>query len=90
MTPFDDNIIMERLFDKLDRLESKIDEKADRIDGKIDDLCDRTTKLETKYDIHTDNEKAKSERKEKIFYGVLGVFGLVISLVELIRSGIIG
>ena len=79
MSPFDDNTIIDRLFDKLDH-----------IDTKIDDLCERMTKQETKYDIHIESEKVKSDRKEKVFYGVLAVIGSIVSIVELVRSGIIG
>lgn len=79
MSPFDDNSIMIRLFDKLDN-----------IDAKIDDLCNRMTKQETKYDLHIESEKAKSDRKERIFYIVIAFIGTVVSLIELSRSGIIG
>lgn len=79
MTPFDDDLLINRLFDKLDG-----------IDTKIDDLCDRMTKQETKYDIHIDGEREKSEKKEKRFYMILGLVGGIVSIVEVVRSGIIG
>lgn len=79
MSPFDENTVIDRLFDKLDQ-----------IGGKIDDLCDRMTKQETKYDLHIEDGKVRAERKDKVFYGVIAIFSVVISLIELVRSGIIG
>jgi hypothetical protein len=79
MSPFDDNTIIDRLFDKLDN-----------IDNKIDDLCNRMTKQETKYDIHIDGEKSKAERKEKRFYVIMAIFAGIVSVIELVRGNIIG
>lgn len=79
MSPFDDNTIIDRLFTKLDN-----------IDDKIDDLCNRMTKQETKYDIHIEAEREKSDRKEKLFYVVMALVGGIVSIIEVVRSGIIG
>lgn len=79
MSPFEDDTIMNRLFDKLDH-----------IDSKIDDLCNRMTKQETKYDLHIEEGQRKSQKKERVFYAVLAFIGTVVSLVELSRSGILG
>lgn len=79
MSPFDDHTIIDRLFVKLDN-----------IDSKIDDLCERMTKQETKYDLHIEGEKSKFERKEKIFYVILGLIGSVVSIIQVVSSGIIG
>lgn len=79
MSPFDSDDVMNRLFDKLDM-----------IGEKIDDLCNRMTKQETKYDLHIEDGKNRAERKDKVFYGVIAIFGIVISVIELMRSGIIG
>lgn len=79
MSPFDDNVVMDRLFDKLDH-----------IDSKIDDLCERITRQETKYELHIDSEKSKTERKEKTFYVCMAVLGGIISIIEVVRSGVIG
>lgn len=90
MSPFDDDIIITRLFEKLDNLELKIDSKADNILVKVDDLCARVTKIETINATVTDLAKSKAEKKEKIFYVVLGLIGAIVSIIEVSRSGIIG
>ena len=79
MSPFDDNTIIDRLFVKLDN-----------IDCKIDDLCSRMTKQETKYDLHIEGEKEKSDKKERRFYIIMALVGGIVSIVEVVRSGIIG
>lgn len=79
MSPFDDSTIIDRLFVKLDN-----------IDNKIDDLCERMTKQETKYDLHIEGEREKSEKKEKRFYIVMALVGGIVSIIEVVRSGIIG
>lgn len=79
MSPFDDHTIIDRLFTKLDH-----------IDEKIDDLCERMTKQETSYNLHIESEKSKFERKEKIFYCILGLIGGIVSIIQLVSSGIIG
>ena len=65
MSPFDDDLIMNRLFDRLDQMEAKIDLKADNILSKV-------------------------ERKEKIFYITLGLVGGIVSIIQVVSSGIIG
>ena len=79
MTPFDDQYIVDRILNKLDG-----------IDGKIDDLCDRVTKNEIILHTHLDTEKEKSEKKEKKFYVFMAIVGVVISIVEMVRSDLFG
>ena len=90
MSPFDDDLIMNRLFDRLDQMEAKIDLKADNILSKVDDLCSRMTRQEVRYDGQIEEGKAKKENTDRKIYIILGVFGAVISLYEVIKSGIIG
>ena len=90
MSPFDDDLIMNRLFDRLDQMEAKIDLKADNILSKVDDLCSRMTRQETRYDDHVQGKKDRKENTDRKIYIVLGIFGAVISLYEVIKSGIIG
>ena len=79
MSPIDDQFIVSRIFEKLDG-----------IDAKIDDLCDRTTKHEIMLANHLEEGKTRMERKEKRFYMILGLVGGIVSIVEVVRSGIIG
>lgn len=79
MSPFDDDLIVNRLFDKLDN-----------IDGKIDDLCTRVTTIEVTSATINAIAQSKVERKEKVFYVVLGLIGAIVSIIEVTRLGIIG
>lgn len=79
MSPFEDDLIVNRLFDKLDH-----------IDGKIDDLCTRVTTIEVTSATINEIAKSKVERKEKVFYVVIALIGGIVSIVEVVRSGIIG
>ena len=79
MSPFDDEFIMDRILNKLDG-----------IDSKIDDLCDRVTKNEIILNTHLESEREKSEKKEKKFYMFMAIVGVTISIVEIIRSGMLG
>ena len=79
MSPFDDEYIVDRILNKLDG-----------IDGKIDDLCDRVTKNEIILNTHLESEKEKSEKKEKKFYMFMAIVGVTISIVEIVRSGMLG
>ena len=90
MSPFDDDIIMTRLFDKLDSLEAKIEDKANKIEVKVDDLCTRVTKIEVVNATVAEIAKEKADKKEKTFYVVMALVGGIVSIVEVVRSGIIG
>ena len=79
MTPFDDEFIMDRILNKLDG-----------IDSIFDDLCDRVTKNEIILNTHLESEKEKSEKKEKKFYMFMAIIGVSISIVEIVRSGMLG
>ena len=90
MSPFDDDIIMTRLFDKLDSLEAMIEDKANKIEVKVDDLCTRVTKIEVVNATVAEIAKEKADKKEKTFYVVMALVGGIVSIVEVVRSGIIG
>lgn len=79
MSPVPDEFVIERIFEKLDG-----------IDTKIDDLCDRTTKNEVILTTHLESEKEKAEKKEKRFYVIMALVGGIVSIIEVMRSGIIG
>ncbi len=94
MSPIDDEIIISRIFDKLEIIDQKIDQKIDHLDmkitPKIDDLCERVTKVETITTTHLESEKEKSEKKTRNFYIIMAVFGGIVSLFEIARSYING
>ena len=73
----DNDTILNRIFDKLDKF-----------DGKVDDLCERMTKIETTITDHLNMLKSNEERKDrnfKIGFGVVGVvFGFYAILKELL------
>lgn len=79
MTPFDDNYMVDRILNKLDGM-----------DIKIDDLCARMTKNEVILNTHLDFEREKAVKKEGKFYVFMAVIGLGLSIMEIIRSGIFG
>ena len=90
MSPFDDDLIINRLFDKLDNLETKIDERANKLEEKVDDLCNRVTTIEVTSATINSIAKSAVERKEKIFYVTLGLTGGIVSIIQVVSSGIIG
>jgi len=45
--------------------EKYVTDKLEAIDHKVDDLCDRTTRLETTYQYHVEDEVNKKAQKFK-------------------------
>jgi len=68
----DDEIILSRLFDKLDKIEKS-----------VRDLCDRLTTVEIGHNNHLNELRASREDKDKrIYYAIAGV-GTFLSLLQI-------
>jgi len=70
-----DEIILNRIFDKLDT-----------IDGKVGDLCDRMTKTETKIEAHLEEGKRRQASREKRFYVINAIIGTAVTVYVTFRE----
>ena len=57
--------------------EKYVTDKLEAIDSKVDDLCERTTRLETTYQYHVEDEVNKKAQKFKY---ITAIFGLITSI----------
>ena len=70
-----DELFAQRIFDRLDKF-----------DTKIDDLCDRMMKVEIDVTNHLGTVTANAERKEKKFYILIASMGTLFAAVTLFQS----
>lgn len=72
------------LFTAFRELNNKLDNHYQIIIEKVDDLCERTTRIETKYQIDIEKGIAQTNSRFKILTALLGVFGIVVTVVNVI------
>ena len=65
---------------------NRIVDKLDILDDKIDKLCQWKERMETEWNAHTEKRKVIQENKNKNFYYVLGVIGVIVAIIEVVRS----
>jgi len=70
-----DDLFAQRVFDRIDKF-----------DTKIDDLCDRMMKVEIDVTNHLGTVTANAERKEKKFYILIASMGTLFAAVTLFQS----
>ena len=70
-----DELFAQRVFDRIDKF-----------DDKIDDLCDRMMKVELDVTNHLTTVEQNSNRKEKMFYVLIAALGTVFAAVSLFQS----
>lgn len=70
----------------MDKLADRMFEKFDRLEDKISDLCDRMTKVETKLDSHFEDIEKQQASKEKKFYYIIGVMGVLFTVYEVTKG----
>ena len=70
-----DELFAQRIFDRLDKF-----------DTKIDDLCDRMMKVEIDVTNHLNSVTENSAKKEKKFYVLIAGMGTLFAAVTLFQS----
>jgi len=70
-----DEIFVQRVF-----------ERIDKFDEKIDDLCDRMMKVELDVTNHLTTVEQNANRKEKRFYVLIASLGTIFAAVSLFQS----
>ena len=70
-----DELFAQRVFDRLDKF-----------DDKIDDLCDRMMKVEVDVTNHLNTVTENSAKKEKKFYILIASMGTLFAAVTLFQS----
>ena len=70
-----DELFAQRMFDRLDKF-----------DEKIDDLCDRMMKVEVDVTNHLNSVTENSAKKEKKFYVLIAGMGTLFAAVTLFQS----
>ena len=73
MTDFDD--LTNRILDKMDEMEKK-----------IDNLCNRMTKVEINLDNHFKELDQKKESNEKKFYYIIAIMGVSFTIYEIVKG----
>ena len=73
MTDFDD--LTNRILDKMDEMEKK-----------IDNLCSRMTKVEINLDNHFKELDQKKEANEKKFYYIIAIMGVSFTIYEVVKG----
>jgi hypothetical protein len=73
MTDFDD--LTNRILDKMDEMEKK-----------IDNLCNRMTKVEINLDNHFKELDQKKEANEKKFYYIIAIMGVSFTIYEVVKG----
>jgi len=68
-----DDIFVNRMFAKFDKLEDKMDV-----------TCDRVTRIEGKLNAHFEDLASKAQNKERKFYIVIAIIGVLFTVRELI------
>jgi len=67
-------------------IEERIIDKLDTLDEKIDKLCLWKTQMEAEWKNHTEELEKKSVGKEKRFYYIIALMGVGFTIQEIIRS----
>ena len=70
-----DELFAQRVFDRIDK-----------IDEKIDDLCDRMMKVEIDVTNHLSTVEQNANKKEKRFYVLIAGMGTIFAAVSLLQS----
>ena len=70
-----DELFAQRVFDRIDKF-----------DEKIDDLCDRMMKVEIDVTNHLNTVTQNSERKEKKFYIIIAGLGTIFAAVSFFQA----
>ena len=70
-----DELFAQRVFDRIDKF-----------DEKIDDLCDRMIKVELDVTNHLNTVTENAEKKEKKFYVVIAGLGTLFAAVSLFQT----
>jgi len=71
-----DDVFINRIFLKFDKLEETI--------SGDDGLCERITRMEEKLNAHFDDLKSKAQNKERKFYIIIAIIGVLFTVRELI------
>jgi len=71
---------------ELDDMTKRILNKIDHIESLIDDLCGRMMKVELQLDNHFRNIKKKESNKDKKFYVIMCVMGILFTMVQVAQS----
>ena len=64
--------------------ENYVTDKLEAIDSKVDDLCERTTRLETTYQYHVEDEVNKKAQKFKYITAILAVITSIATIKTLL------
>ena len=64
----------------------RVFERIDKFDEKIDDLCDRMMKVEIDVTNHLNTVTQNSERKEKKFYIIIAGLGTLFAAVSFFQT----
>lgn len=67
-------------------IEERIFNKLDKIESAIAALCRRLTEVEVKYQGHIDDLKEKQTNKEKKFYVIIALMGITFTAYQVITS----
>jgi hypothetical protein len=70
-----DELLWNRVFDKFDDLEEKVTQ-----------LCITTAATQDKIDSHLEEQAAKGQKKERVFYVVIAAMASIFSLFTFIRE----
>ena len=70
-----DELFAQRVFDRIDKF-----------DEKIDDLCDRMMKVELDVTNHLNTVEQNANKKEKRFYVLIAAMGTIFAAVSLFQS----
>jgi ribosome-associated translation inhibitor RaiA len=64
----------------------RVFERIDKFDEKIDDLCDRMMKVELDVTNHLTTVEQNANKKEKRFYVLIAAMGTIFAAVSLLQS----
>ena len=64
----------------------RVFERIDKFDDKIDDLCDRMVKVELDVTNHLSTVEINANKKEKRFYVLIASMGTIFAAVSLFQS----
>ena len=69
-----------------DLFAQRVFERIDKFDDKIDDLCDRMMKVELDVTNHLSTVEINANKKEKRFYVLIASMGTIFAAVSLFQS----
>ena len=64
----------------------RVFERIDKFDEKIDDLCDRMLKVEIDITNHLNTVTQNAEKKEKKFYIIIAALGTLFAAVSFVQA----